>query len=328
VSFHFPEAPEAQDAQDGIADQSALRDTRRNEFVVALLTDLQRRHYSPAAWWRFLADSWCKSRATAQEHSMLSRSWVSASLVVVVLAACSFSAAWLFEGGSIALRVLPALVLGLILQQGDVYIHLGLNWRPADGFFREHLGIPTLLTLARGVMANLLLAHLLSGSIPLPSVVLGIYLIGIATDIADGQIARCTNWQTRLGGNLDGEADLFLSSATILCTLFSGVLPAWVAVIMLLRFAVPLVGALLSYFVAIRQIDFTHTLWGKVAGAAQAALLIALLAPKVFARMALPLYPPLLLLTLALLVAAPIVEIRKNVASWRLQKREIRSNAG
>ena len=216
-----------------------------------------------------------------------------------------------------ALRLLPALLICLALQQGDVYVHLGLNWRPDDGLFRERLGLPTTLTLVRGVMANLLLAHLLSGVIPPTGFTLGVLLIGIATDCADGQIARRAQWQTRLGGYLDSEADLYLSSATSLCAWQAGVLPGWVAAIMIFRFALPLLAAVLSYFVAIRQVDLTHTILGRSAGVAQAALLITILAPSPLAQLLAPLYLPLLLLTLAFMALAPLVEIRNNLTLWR-----------
>ena len=285
----------------------------RNEFVITLLTDLRQRRYNPVAWRRFLADSWCKSRATARAHPGLSRSWARISLVIALLATGVFSLIWLFEGEQTALRLLPALLICLALQQGDVYVHLGLNWRLTDGRLREQLGLPTTLTLVRGLIAGCLLAHLLSGLVPLNSFTLGALLIGIATDIADGQIARRANWQTRLGGYLDSEADLYLYASATLCALRTGVLPAWVAAILVLRFAVLLVGALFSYFVAIRQVDLTHTILGRSAGAAQSTLLMTVLAPSALAPIIAPIYIPLLAVTLALVALAPIVEINKNL---------------
>ncbi len=290
-----------------------MSETPRNEFVIALLTNLRQRRYSPVAWGRFLADSWRKSRATARAHPRLSRSWAHVSLLLALLAAGVFSLIWLLEGEQAALRLLPALLICITLQQGDVYVHLGLNWNIIDGRLRERLGLPTTLTLVRGLMADFLLAHLLSGIIPPNSLTLGVLLIGIASDIADGQIARRANWQTRLGGYLDSEADLYLYAAATLCALRAGVLPAWVAAILLLRFAVLLIGALVSYFVAIRQVDLTHTILGRSAGAAQAMLLMAVLAPGALAPIIAPAYLPLLLVTLALVVLAPVMEIRKNL---------------
>lgn len=228
-----------------------------------------------------------------------------------VLALGCWCVLWRIEGTQVAWHILPALLICLALELGDVYVHLGLNYHPGTGAFYEQVGIPTTFTLVRGVMANLLLAHLLSRSIPLTSVVLSAYLIGIATDIADGQIARRTGWLTRLGSYLDSEADLFLSISTVLCALLLGVLPVWLALAMLLRFIIPLLGALFSYFVAIRQIDFRHTAWGRTAGLAQAICLIFALAPGPLAHWVSPLSLPLMLLTLALLVLAVIMDVKK-----------------
>jgi phosphatidylglycerophosphate synthase len=296
---------------------TSASDTARSQFVITLLTDLRRRHYSPAAWWRFFADSWQQSRATAHAHPRLTHSWARTSLLMIPLAAAGISIIWLLEGSQTALRLLLALLTLLALQQSDVYVHLGLNWRPSDGLFREQLGLPTTLTLVRGALANLLLAHLLSGIIPLRSFTLAVLLMGIATDLADGYIARCTNWQTRLGGYLDGEADLFLYTAASLCALLAGVLPVWIAAIMLLRFALPVIGALLSYFVLIRQLNFTHTVLGRSAGVAQSLLLMTVLAPPAPAHVIAPIYLPLLLLTAALLGLAPVIEISRNLTRLR-----------
>ena len=52
---------------------------------------------------------------------------------------------WRGEGQPVALKVLPMLALCLFLQQGAVFVHLGLNVA-ADGRLRERLGMPTTLT--------------------------------------------------------------------------------------------------------------------------------------------------------------------------------------
>jgi cardiolipin synthase len=317
MSAHLQAAPKTSTTSSNApTDFMIVSSTTRNEFVLALLTDLQRGHYTPRAWWRFLSDSWHKSWATARAHPALTRSWLRVSLLMVALAAAGFSGIWLIEGQHTALRLLPSLLACLTLQQGDGFVHLGLNRRPWDGLLRERLGIPTSLTLARGVMANLLLAHLLSGQVPLPGFIISVYLIGIATDMADGQIARRTGWQTRLGGYLDSEADLFLSLSATLSTLLAGLLPTWIALLILLRFALPIAGALLSYVVAIRQVDFSHTFWGRSAGTAQAALLLIVLAPEPLAHLLAPVYLPMLLITPTLLMLAPLTEIRKHLRCW------------
>jgi len=113
-----------------------MSENTRSQFVITLLTDLQRRRYSPAAWWRFFADSWRQARTTAQAHPRLRRSWTHVSLLIAALAVAGSSIIWLLEGQTTALRLLPWLLICIVLQQSDVYVHLGLNWRPSDGLFR------------------------------------------------------------------------------------------------------------------------------------------------------------------------------------------------
>ncbi len=318
---HHTPLPQTEDAlaQAG-KNEAALDYPARNEFVIALLKDLQRGHYTPLAWWRFFADAWKKARRTSREHPDLVRSWAYTSALVIALTLGCWCALWYSEGRQIAWHILPALLICPVLELGDVYVHLGLNYHPGTGSFRKRLGLPTTLTLVRGIMANVLLAHLLSGRIPLKSVVLSAYLIGIATDIADGQIARRSGWLTRLGGYLDSEADLFLSISTVLCALVLGALPIWLALAMLLRFLIPLLGALFSYFVAIRQIDLSHTTWGRSAGIAQAVCLSVLLAPGNLAYSSCSsISLPLMLLTLALLGVAAFMDVKKTLVFWEQQ---------
>ena len=314
---------EATPAQAGKHD-AAVDYPARNAFVIALLNDLQRGHYTPLAWWRFFADAWKKARRTSREHPDLARSWTTISALMSALTLGCWGALWRIEGRHIAVHILPALLICLVLELGDVYVHLGLQYHPGTGSFRKRLGLPTTLTLVRGIMANLLLAHLLSGRIPSTSVVLSAYVIGIATDIADGQIARRSGWLTRLGGYLDSEADLFLSISTVVCALLLGALPIWLALAMLLRFLIPLLGALFSYFVAIRQIDLSHTAWGRSAGVAQAVCLAVLLAPGNLSHVLFPISLPLMLLTLALLGLAAFMDIKKTLVFWEQQKSDLK----
>lgn len=287
---------------------------------MALLADLQRDRYTPRAWWRFFADSWRKSRQTAQEHPALARSWARVTLCLALLGLALWGMLWLAEGQPVALRVLPILALCLIVQQSDVYVHLGLNRAP-DGRLRERLGLPTTLTLARGVLAGVLVAHLLHGLAPPPALTLGLYLPGIATDLLDGRLARRAGWLTRLGGYLDGETDLFLYSSVTLCAWLAGRLPGWFVAAMLLRYALLVAGGLLSYFVVIQQVDFSHTIWGRLAGTGQALCLVVALLPGTSGLTLLP----LLLVTLVLAVLAilaPLMGIRKHLRLWQLLKQQ------
>jgi phosphatidylglycerophosphate synthase len=292
-------------------------------FVVALLIDLQRGRYTPRAWWRFFADAWGQSWQTAQAHPALKHSWRRVTGFILLLGLLGWVVLWLVDGPQRTLRVAPALALCLVVQQSDVFVHLGLNLGP-DGRLCERLGLPTTLTLVRGVLAELLIAHLLRGLIPLPALTLGVYLLGLATDLVDGPLARRTGRLTRLGGYLDGEADLFLSAAVTLSAWLAGRLPGWFVAAMLLRFVVLIAGALFSYFVTLRQVDFSHTRWGRLAGTGQALCLLVVLLPGAPGQALAPLVLPLLLVTLGLAVLVPMMVLRQHLRFWRSQEAPMR----
>jgi hypothetical protein len=82
---------------------------------------------------------------------------------------------------------------------------------------------------------------------------------------------------------------------------------------MLLRFLIPLLATLGSYFLFAHPVRFGSTLWGKYAGLAQCLYLLLLLAPPQLAFVTRLVNLPLLIITLALLVIAPIAQIMANV---------------
>ncbi len=82
---------------------------------------------------------------------------------------------------------------------------------------------------------------------------------------------------------------------------------------MLLRFAIPLLAALGSYFLFAHPVRFGSTVWGKYAGLAQCLYFLVLLAPSQVAFITNVVNLPLLVVTLALLVVAPVAQIVENV---------------
>lgn len=88
---------------------------------------------------------------------------------------------------------------------------------------------------------------------------------------------------------------------------------------MLLRFLVLIAGALFSYFVTLRQVDFSHTIWGRLAGTGQALCLMAGLLPGGPNPVPRPAVLLLLLVTLALALLAPMMEIRQHLRIWWLK---------
>jgi len=283
-----------------------------NQFVVDLLTTLRNERFSPLAWVHFLRRSWEMSCATARANPSLKRSWTRITLLIGVLALAVLAASFIFEGPQTASRLLPGFLFCVVWQQSDLFWHLGLN-RQGTGKLLPTTGVANSLTWLRGLGASFLLGRLVGG-VSTPSwLALLVFLAGIATDMLDGQIARRTKTQSKLGQIADSEADFCLYLAITFILIQNNVLPYWLGVVMLLRFLIPLLAALASYFLFAQPVRFGSTTWGKYAGLAQCLYLLALLAPGQLSFFTKPVNLPLLIATLILLIVAPLAQIIENV---------------
>ncbi|HVB73732.1 MAG TPA: CDP-alcohol phosphatidyltransferase family protein [Ktedonobacteraceae bacterium] len=284
-----------------------------SQFVVDLLKTLRNEKFSPAAWVRFIARSWEMSRQTARDNPTLKRSWSRVSLVLGGLAFVLFSSSFVLEGPAVALRLLPGFLFCVAWQINDLYWHLGLNRQPSTGALLSTVGIANFCAQLRGLAASFLLGRLVGGVATPTALTLLAFLCGIITDILDGQIARRTSTQSKLGQITDGEADFCLYLAVTVILIQSGILPIWVGILMLARFLMPLLAALASYFILAHPVRFGSTMWGKYAGLAQCLYFLVLLAPPQLAGITRLVNLPLLIVTLALMIAAPAAQILANV---------------
>lgn len=284
-----------------------------NQFVVDSLTTLRNAKFSVPAWIHFLRRSWEMSCATANANPSLKRSWARTTLLIGMLALVMLGASFIFEGPQTALRLLPGFLFCAAWQQSDLFWHLGLNRQKQTGKLLPVVGVANTLTWLRGLGAAFLLGRLVGG-VSTPSwLALLILLGGIVTDIFDGQIARRTKTQSKLGRIADGEADFYLYLAIILILIQNSILPPWVGVVMLSRFLLPLLAAIGSYFLFARPVRFGSTTWGKYAGLAQCLYFLVLLAPTQLASLTKYFNTPLLIVTLILLIAAPLAQLIENV---------------
>src|SRR5215472_16231444 len=241
--FHVKHSP----LSDGFSNMAQTIDNE-NQFVVDLLATLRNERFSPLAWVHFLRRSWEASCATASANPSLKRSWTRITLLIGVLALVVLAASFIFEGTPTALRLLPGFLFCVAWQQCDLFWHLGLNRQVGTGKLLPTVGVANSLTWLRGLGASFLLGRLVGG-VSTPSwLALLVFLAGIMTDIFDGQIARWTKTQSKLGQIADGEADFYLYLAITLILTQNNVLPSWLGVVMLLRFLIPLLAALASYF--------------------------------------------------------------------------------
>ncbi len=285
-----------------------------SQFVVDLLTTLRAGGFSPRAWWNFILHSWDMSLATAKQHPTLTRSWLRVTLIIGTLTLGILLATIFVEGAGATLRLLPGLLFCVAWQQSDLFWHLGLNRRStAEAPVYQTVGLANTFTWLRALGASYLLARIVGGLPSASTLALGVFLFGVATDILDGQVARLSKTQSKLGQIADGEADFCLYLALTIILLQNGVLPLWLGLVMVLRFVLPLLAALTSYFLFAQPVRFGSTVWGKYAGLAQSLYFFVLLAPPSLTFLTHIVNMPLLVITIALLIIAPLAQIVANL---------------
>jgi cardiolipin synthase len=161
------------------------------------------------------------------------------------------------------------------------YLGLGLAWvigaNPpgvADVYFAWFLaiaiagifiaGIANQVTLARAYLAAPALAYSVSpGHLGPLAVVLAI--AGL-TDLVDGTIARRFGSYSTLGGGLDPVVDGVLLGAVAIGLVASGVIPLWLAVVIVMRYLLPAIGGLVLISLH-RRPELRHTVTGQISTA-------------------------------------------------------------
>ncbi len=111
-------------------------------------------------------------------------------------------------------------------------------------------------------------------------VALGIFILGVISDAADGYIARKSKQQSKAGLVLDplGDKLLLMSAFIFLCAIQDLGLrfPLWVTFIVVSRDLIILLGAVVIYMVK-QNISVHPTRWGKLTTTFQMASVIAVL---------------------------------------------------
>lgn len=98
------------------------------------------------------------------------------------------------------------------------------------------------------------------------------------SDGVDGFLARFFGWQSRLGSYLDPVADKLLLSASFICLAWVGVLPVWLAVLVVVRDVVIFGGAVAYYFL-LEPFEGRPSLLSKLNTLCQLLLVFAVLLP-------------------------------------------------
>jgi phosphatidylglycerophosphate synthase len=117
------------------------------------------------------------------------------------------------------------------------------------------------VSLARAYLAAPALAYALApGHLGALAVVLAV--AGL-TDLVDGTVARRFEHPSTLGGGLDPVVDGVFLGAVVVGLALGGVLPLWLALVIVARYALPAIGGLVLIS-AHRRPELRHTLSGQV----------------------------------------------------------------
>ena len=133
--------------------------------------------------------------------------------------------------------------------------------------------LPNLLTLLRLLLTLPIAWLLLSERF---AAALWLFAVAGASDALDGFLARRFGWVSRVGSVLDPLADKLLLVTSYVCLGLSQVLPWWLPLLVLLRDAL-IVGGALVYRVLVGALQMRPSLLGKASTLAQIILVLAVL---------------------------------------------------
>ncbi|HEY5681555.1 MAG TPA: CDP-alcohol phosphatidyltransferase family protein [Pseudomonadales bacterium] len=133
--------------------------------------------------------------------------------------------------------------------------------------------IPNLITVARIAMVAPVGLLLWYGSVREALILMA---VASASDALDGWLARHFGWMSRFGAAMDPVADKLLVGTLFVIFTLKGIIPIWVALIVLGRDVIILGGAL-AYRLLFETIEFAPTYLSKANTAVQIVLLLLLL---------------------------------------------------
>ncbi len=232
--------------------------------LLGLARQLHAGHYTPLAWWRFLAASGRQALAIRAAAPNLVRSWLrlaiggGATIGVVALAAGVRTSI------GIALLLTMTSLAWWALLMGAIFLHLGLMVEVDTGRSLLSIGLPNSLTIFRAFAAVWVLwaiAYSAGGNFLPLALIFGAAMV---TDVADGFLARRAHRVTRWGRLYDPMVDGILFGSAAVGLALRGIFPGWLAALVVFRYAFPVAGAALFLLVRRRTLKVRHTLWGQV----------------------------------------------------------------
>ncbi len=162
------------------------------------------------------------------------------------------------------------------------------------------LNLPNLLTGLRLALVPVVVWHIQAADM---QGAFWWFVAAALTDLADGNLARWLNQKTVFGAWLDPIADKAMLLSTLLALAWAQALPAWLAMVVIVRDGVVLAGAA-AYRWLTGRLEVAPTLSGKAATFAEFALVSLILADLALAPGLSAWLDPLLVLTAILVIAS------------------------
>ena len=173
------------------------------------------------------------------------------------------------------------------------------------------MNLPNSLTVLRIILIPFFVGFLIYGHYGLA--LLTLIVAGI-TDILDGVIARMANQRTKLGAYLDPLADKLLLTSAFVTLSILHLVPIWVAIIVLSRDLIIIVGTLLLY-VTETPLEVIPTVLGKVDTLAQ-LLYLGLALVFIYLQRDRALLIPLLAIMLVLTVVSGLQYVYRGIRAY------------
>ncbi|HEY6867324.1 MAG TPA: CDP-alcohol phosphatidyltransferase family protein [Candidatus Eisenbacteria bacterium] len=195
-----------------------------------------------------------------------------------------------------AFAILPVFTL--------VTLHLDLL-RDRQGYRLSAINLPIALTLLRATLVPAILLFLLRRH---DALALAAFLIATISDVLDGWLARRWSQVTHLGVVLDPIVDIAFNLSIFLGLARVGLIPTWVCVAAVLRYAILLIGGIgLHLFVG--PVRIHPTFFGRLTGVVMAALMALLVLLRVLQGRVADRLIPLTQVALGVLVCATVVQV-------------------
>jgi cardiolipin synthase (CMP-forming) len=138
--------------------------------------------------------------------------------------------------------------------------------------------IPNLITIARLIIVPIVIVMIMQGRWPAAFV---LFVVAGVSDAVDGLIARRFNMRSEFGAHLDPIADKALLMSIFVTLAIAGVLPGWIAIVVVSRDLMILAAVLLSW-VMLRPVEIKPLLVSKLNTAAQIGFAALILSTKAF----------------------------------------------